>query len=382
MRRSHAQALTCTVLALSGATATASADISAMWVSFPISAAARTADPVLNNMQCFSLRVTTDGEWGAAGFRATLPAGMTFYHTPAARLGQDTHPNPAFFAIFPELEFDTYVSSPRNQNGANPPLIIGGFPPGQIPSLGGNTDPQPGAISVLWGDPYATPGPGPGTYEIVRLTFPAGTIPTVNTFSFTNQFNPTASAEAGVNLGMPNPYEIKRWLPDADGDWNVAGNWSGSGVPTLKQRVLLDVGGANVRTITHASGNTELHEVRSFERIVLSGGTLSTYVTEINGELLVSGGTFRPLGVNHLTGSGAVIVAPGGTVAGDGALVVSSGATLRGTGGSVSTTLIFNNPGGRVLAEGAGDVLPIHTAMYLQGGEIGGAGAVRVTSFL
>jgi predicted outer membrane repeat protein len=362
-------------LALSAGTATARADITATWVNVPISAAARTADPVLNNMQCFSLRVTTDGDWGAAGFRATLPAGMTFYHTPPARIGQDTHPNPAFFAVFPDLEFDTYVSSPRNQNGANPPLIVGGFPPGQSQSMGGNSDAQPGTISVLWGDAYATPGPGPGSYEIARLTFPTFTVPSIDQLSFTTQFNPTSSAST---IGFPGPYEIKRWLPDVDGDWNVAGNWSGTGLPTLRQRVLLDVGGASVRTITHASGNTELHELRSFERIVLSGGTLSTYVTEINGELLVSGGTFRPLGVNHLTGSGAVTVAPGGTVAG-GVLVVSSGATLRGTGGSVATPYLINNPGGRILAEGAGDVLPIHAATYLQGGETGGAGAVRVT---
>jgi hypothetical protein len=168
-------ALACAALPASNA----SAAMTAQWVRNTITPAAIGADAQLANMQSWSLRVTnTDGHWASAGLRAQLPAGNVFYSTPATRGGADTHPNPTFFAIFPDLEFDTYVSSPRNQFGANPPAILGSFPENQPPqSFGGPTDPAPGLFSVAWGDPQATQGPGPGTYEIVRLTFPASVNP-------------------------------------------------------------------------------------------------------------------------------------------------------------------------------------------------------------
>jgi hypothetical protein len=160
----------------------ASAALTAQWVQNTITPAAITADPQLANMQSWSLRVTnTDGHWASAGLRATLPAGGVFYQTPATRGGGDTHPNPAFFPVFPEVEFDTYVSSARNQAGSNAPAILGAYPENDPPqSFGGATDAIPGRFSVSWGDPQATSGPGPGTYEIARLTFPTGMIPTIN----------------------------------------------------------------------------------------------------------------------------------------------------------------------------------------------------------
>jgi hypothetical protein len=160
----------------------ASAALTATWVPVTISAAAKAADPTLNTMQSWSLRSTnTDGHWASAGMRATLPAGGVFYQTPATRGGGDSHPNPAFFAVFPEVEFDTYISSARNQAGANAPAVLGAYPENDPPqSFGGATDPVPGRFSVSWGDPQATSGPGPGTYEIARLTFPIGMIPTIN----------------------------------------------------------------------------------------------------------------------------------------------------------------------------------------------------------
>jgi hypothetical protein len=160
----------------------ASAALTATWVRNTITAAAVTAEPTLANMQSWSLRVTnTDGHWASAGLRAQLPAGNVFYNTVPGRGGGDTHPNPAFFPVFPDLEFDTYVSSARNQLGANAPAILGAFPENDPPqSFGGATDPVPGRFSVAWGDPQATSGPGPGTYEIARLTFQVGMIPTIN----------------------------------------------------------------------------------------------------------------------------------------------------------------------------------------------------------
>jgi hypothetical protein len=157
----------------------ASAALTATWVRNTITAAAIGADASLANMQSWSLRATnTDGHWASAGLRAQLPAGNAFYNTLPTRGGGDTHPNPAFFPVFPDLEFDTYVSSARNQAGANAPAILGAFPENDPPqSFGGPTDPVPGRFSVAWGDPQATSGPGPGTYEVVRLTFPTAVNP-------------------------------------------------------------------------------------------------------------------------------------------------------------------------------------------------------------
>ena len=170
----------------------ASAALTAAWVPVTISQAAITADPTLATMQSWSLRSTnTDGHWASAGMRATLPAGGVFYQTPATRGGGDSHPNPAFFAVFPEVEFDTYISSARNQAGANAPAVLGAYPENDPPqSFGGATDAVPGRFSVSWGDPQATSGPVPGTYEIARLTFPQGMIPTILATSQSSQVAP------------------------------------------------------------------------------------------------------------------------------------------------------------------------------------------------
>ena len=198
----------------------ASAALTASWVQNTISAAAKAADPALNTMQSWSLRVTnTDGHWASAGLRAQLPAGNSFYQTPPARTGGDTHPNPTLFAVFPDVEFDTYVSSARNQLGANPPAVLGAFPENDPPqSFGGATDPVPGRFSVAWGDPQATSGPGPGTYEITRLTFPTSVNPAdivvnVNNvgqggnWSRTSQVSPDQTIEI-PDLIIPEPASL------------------------------------------------------------------------------------------------------------------------------------------------------------------------------
>jgi hypothetical protein len=183
------------------------ADLSATFVQVPISAAAKAADPTgfLNTATCWSLRVTnTDGHWEQAGLRMTLPAGSTFYNTVPGRAGQDTHPGVAFFAVFPDVEFDTYVSSPRNQFGTNAPAIVGGFPDTLQPhSMGGASDPLPGVLAVAWGDPAPTQGPGPGTYEICRFTFPLGVVPTIDPLSQTAQVNPTRTIFIPADIPEP-----------------------------------------------------------------------------------------------------------------------------------------------------------------------------------
>ena len=161
--------------------ASARAELTAFWRHNPITAAAIAADPQLAGMQSWSLIVTnTSGRWTGAGLRATLPSGAVFYNTPPARLGGWTHPNPSSYSSFPDLEFDTYVSAPRNQAGADPPSILGSFPENQPPlSFGGPGDELPGTVSVSWADPRGLSHPV-GTYEFARLTFPLGVLPAVH----------------------------------------------------------------------------------------------------------------------------------------------------------------------------------------------------------
>jgi hypothetical protein len=164
---------------------TARAELVAFWRHNPITPQAIAADPQLAGMQSWSLLVTnTDGPWDWAGMRATLPTGLPFYNTPPDRRGGWTHPNPGDITMYPDVEFDTYVSGPRNQSGAEDPAVFGPFPENQPPlSFGGPSDPLPGTFSVTWGDPTGQPH-APGTYEFARLTFPRNAVPEIHVQSF------------------------------------------------------------------------------------------------------------------------------------------------------------------------------------------------------
>lgn len=187
----------------------AHATLSYQFQQNPISAAAIAADPELANMRSISLvvHISGSGHWFAAGIRAFLSPGHSFYQVPAARGGGNMHPDPSLFATFPELEFDTYVSSARNQAGQNPPSLLGGFPEGDPTSFGGANDPIPGIFSVSWGDAFATSGPGPGTYEIVRWTIPQTAGMDFHWQSYTAQTAP----DHYVSVGWPEPASLA-WI--------------------------------------------------------------------------------------------------------------------------------------------------------------------------
>src|SRR5438045_3548388 len=61
------------------------------------------------------------------------------------------------------------------------------------------------------------------------------------------------------------------WLPDADGDWSTKADWSGGNLPRNTDDVVIDVGGATVRTITHSTGTDSILTLFSNENVVLSG---------------------------------------------------------------------------------------------------------------
>ncbi len=171
----------------------AGAALTPYWVSVPISAAAIASDPTLVTQQTWSLRVTLDeGMWHVGSMRVSLPAGNVFYQHP---LGNETRPSDAVVAVFPSLGHDTYVTSPREQTSGVAPHLVGAHPNGVgPPSLGGPLDPTPGVFSVSWVMFNPSLGPGPGDYEIARLTFPASATATVLTSgqfpSYTESFAP------------------------------------------------------------------------------------------------------------------------------------------------------------------------------------------------
>jgi len=144
----------------------------AFWLQRPISPAAIANDPVLAGMQSWSLMTSYDvGKWSSAGVRATLPAGNFFYQHPQ---GSNVAPNSTALAMFPGVEFDTYVNDPTG----NTTTVLGGHPATPTASFGGSGDLIPGTFSVSWHGP---PGGATqlGTFEIARLTFPLGVVPNV-----------------------------------------------------------------------------------------------------------------------------------------------------------------------------------------------------------
>ena len=188
--------------AIVGAIASAApAAITASWVAIgsgngsvgsAYPAAAITADPALSNMQTWDLMVTYDaGDWGSAGLRAQLPAGNTFYRSTNSGI---TKPE----VIAANREFWTYVSAPRDNGESNVVQVLSGFPAGEPTSNGtANGTNIPGLLSAAYGDLVVDP---PGTYQIARLTFPLGVLPTIQTgsdpatASHTTALNPQAVA--------------------------------------------------------------------------------------------------------------------------------------------------------------------------------------------
>ncbi|MCQ8128945.1 hypothetical protein, partial [Methylomonas rivi] len=66
------------------------------------------------------------------------------------------------------------------------------------------------------------------------------------------------------------------WVPNSDGFWDVVTNWSSDpNLPGISDDVLIDVGGATIRTITHGSGTDTIKSLSSQEAFVKSFGTLN-----------------------------------------------------------------------------------------------------------
>lgn len=152
-------------------------------------AAALANDPQLQTMQTWDIIVTTDGNWASAGFQAILPTGQFFYKH---ALGGSTKPNSLFFSIAPALEFTSYVTSPGDTGASGAPSILGYYPEEPGPgSIGDPTSTRPGRFSFSWGDLVNDP---PGTYRIVRFTWPLGSLPDIHSpTGVTSQVDPAST---------------------------------------------------------------------------------------------------------------------------------------------------------------------------------------------
>lgn len=125
------------------------------FVEVPIPAAARAADPTLNDLRTVDVQLQLSGgdDFLAADLRLQLTNG-SFYNP---RAGGNT-PVPNAWSAFPYLEYDTFVSSPKFQT----PQILG-RKEGTGSAVFSSSE-----INVAWGDVANT---GDGKFTIARLTF-------------------------------------------------------------------------------------------------------------------------------------------------------------------------------------------------------------------
>jgi hypothetical protein len=183
----------------------ARAELVAHWRANSVAPAAIANDPALAGMQSWSLMATnTSGIYASTGLRAVLPPGDVFYRHP---LGGAVRPTNAQISVNPALAFHTYVTDPTHSpNGGGAPSVLGGFPddPTSPASFGGPSDTLPGTFAVAWGDPQGPPLHPTGTYEIARLTFPAGASPTVHPQSVVYYVAPEQPAPIPTTIPEPH----------------------------------------------------------------------------------------------------------------------------------------------------------------------------------
>lgn len=104
---------------------------------------------------------------------------------------------------------------------------------------------------------------------------------------------------------------VVQWLPNTNGFWDVAANWSTGSVPGVNDDVVIDRGAANPR-ITVRSGTPTVKSIQSTELLALTGGTLTVTQSIQGGTLRIDGGT-----LNDATVAGSTtmaVTATGGTL--------------------------------------------------------------------
>jgi len=130
--------------------------ISPSIVEVPISAAAKNADPSLNDYKTFDVRVTvsSDDHFRSGELKLVLAQG-SFYIPPQ---GNSNTAQASFWSLAPNLEFDTFVS--KKDFGS--PTILGSYQPASGSAVFSSNE-----VNVTWGD---LNNAGGGTFTIARLT--------------------------------------------------------------------------------------------------------------------------------------------------------------------------------------------------------------------
>lgn len=176
--------------------------VSATLVESPITPAAKTADASLNNFTTFDLRVIVTGmnaagtlpaDWTTADLRGLLTTGS--YYVPAA--ANSNTPNPAFWGLAPNLEFDTFVSAPNFAA----PNVLGRFTP---PGGAGTETFSPTDVNVSYGDLANT---GNGTFTIARLTV-SNDASGVVTGNLYDTFGGSAPTPFSIPIPVPEPAAV------------------------------------------------------------------------------------------------------------------------------------------------------------------------------
>ena len=175
------------------------------------------------------------------------------------------------------------------------------------------------------------------------------------------------------------------WVPDADGFWSVATNWSSNPLlPGAVDDVTINVGGAVVRVITHNAGSTSIRAITNAETIDVTNA--STLTIQPGGLASTNSGTLRAdngtinLGNTVLNNAGGTLSAinsgrinlGGTTVTGGTLSTATNGAILTGVG----TTATLN---GVTLASGA-QFIGSNASTTTLIGTISNAGTITLSS--
>ena len=135
---------------------------------------------------------------------------------------------------------------------------------------------------------------------------------------FTVTYNPT-----NVTLTMQS---LNNYWIGASGNWATASNWSLGHVPTVTEKVVVDVAG--LQTVTVSSGINSVLQLTSNENFSISGGSLgfSGGTSIFNSALNLTGGTL--LGAGNVIANGAFNWS-GGKLAGTGTFITNGVSTLK-----------------------------------------------------
>ncbi len=98
----------------------------------------------------WDMMVEVDPDWTTTDMDLTLTSGEMFHET---EVGSNTEPNPAFFASFPDLEWDTYAATP------------GGH--ARSASFAGTTVMDATTFDAVWFDSVTGEA---GTFRVARIT--------------------------------------------------------------------------------------------------------------------------------------------------------------------------------------------------------------------